>query len=73
MLSHTIRRDKTLKSLEPQRRADPSVRVFAERALKEIRLGGSDANMLSDKEAFAEFMDRLSERYVTRYGPCWQR
>lgn len=45
-------------------RADPCVRVFAELALKEIRLGGSDVScLLSDKGAFSEFMDKVNERY----------
>ena len=43
--------------------ADPCVRVFAELALKEIRLGESDAGLLSDKGAFSEFMDKINERY----------
>eukprot|EP00903_Cladosiphon_okamuranus_P017907 g16478.t1 len=40
----------------------PRVRAFAELALNEIRSGvGGDANLLADKQAFSEFMDRVNE------------
>lgn len=39
------------------------MRVFAELALKELRLVVGDEGLLSDKGAFSEFMDKVNERY----------
>lgn len=45
-------------------RTAPRVRSFAERALKEILLGEGESSLLSDKNAFSEFMYKVTERYV---------
>lgn len=45
------------------------MRSFAELVLNEIRTDvDGEAKLLTDKQAFSEFMDRVNERYCTCHG-----